>query len=498
MSHDQKPAAGLGKAVKKGVAWTLTGRGVVMLLTLSASVVLARLLEPADFGMFGIAMAFNGLATRFGNVGFGLALVQRKEIHDDHLSSLFVCNLVIFFALAGLLNLTAPLIGASFGSPLTGRVIGATALVFLTTPFSSVARVFLQRRLDFKSPAIANIADHLVAAVTAVILALVGGGVWSLVGGQLLGTLAGTIVIVSKAGWRPRLRYRHSAIRELCTFGAGMFVKNLIIYGGDKIDYLIVGKRLGPGVLGFYEKAFHLMEITVKELSSRMSMVLFSAFSRIQDDQRKIQAAYSKVIMTLSLLCYPVFFGLSLVAPAFITVVFGEKWLPSVLPLQILCAAGIFRLHLEVTSTVINALGKVSAEIWRRVTALMLFALGCWLGSLWGITGVAVAVAMTTAILAVTMVAYLNQLTGLTWYDAIRPQGPAFIASVVMAGAVFIYQRSMEGVWGHNSPAMLFSSTIVGAIVYTIALWIFRPSAVVTLMREFLTDLKPVARGAVR
>ena len=96
------------------------------------------------------------------------------------------------------------------------------------------------------------------------------------------------------------------------------------------------------------------------------------------------------------------------------------------------------------------------------------------------------------------MVSYLHQYTGLTWYDAVRPQGPAFIASVVMAGAVFLYQRGMEGVWGLNSPAMLFSATMVGAMVYTMALWIFRPPAVVTLMKEFLTDLKPVVRGVAR
>ena len=96
------------------------------------------------------------------------------------------------------------------------------------------------------------------------------------------------------------------------------------------------------------------------------------------------------------------------------------------------------------------------------------------------------------------MVSYLNQLTGLTWYDALRPQGPAFIASVVMAGAVFTYQRWGEGVFGRHSPALLFSSTLMGASIYIIALWILRPSPVVALVKEFFTDLKPAARGAVR
>jgi O-antigen/teichoic acid export membrane protein len=202
--------------------------------------------------------------------------------------------------------------------------------------------------------------------------------------------------------------------------------------------------------------------------------------------------------MSLSLLCFPVFFGLFLVAPTFVTVVFGEKWLPSALSLQILCVAGILRMHLQVTSTIVNALGQISAEIWRRVTAFVLLTLGCWLGSFWGITGVAIAVAITTALLAVTMVSYLNQLTGLTWHDALRPQGPAFVASAVMTGIVFVCQRWAEGVFGLHSPAVLLASALVGAIVYVIALWILRPSPVVALVQEFMTDFKPVTRGAVR
>jgi hypothetical protein len=153
------------------------------------------------------------------------------------------------------------------------------------------------------------------------------------------------------------------------------------------------------------------------------------------------------------------------------------------------------RLHLQVTSTIVNALGQVSAELWRRAAALVLLGLGCWLGSRWGITGVAVAVALSTALLALAMVVYLNRLTGLTWAEALWPQGPACIASVMMAGGVWAYQRWGAGVWGGQAPALLVASTLVGASVYMLALWLLRPAPVVALVREFCTDLKPAARG---
>jgi PST family polysaccharide transporter len=496
--YERSKAAGLGKTVKQGVIWAVTGRGVITLITFVAGIVMARLLEPEDFGMYGIALIFTGLATRFGNVGFGLALIQRKEIREEHVSSLFVVHLLTFFALTGLLNLVAPLIGSAFGNPLTGRVVGVTALMFLTTPFSSVAKVIVQRRMEFRGPTVAGVLDHLVAAIAAIIFAVLGYGVWSLVYGNLLGTLSSTIYIVVNSRWKPRFIYNHSAMKDLYFYGLNIFLKNLLIYASDKIDYFIVGKTLGNAPLGLYEKSFHVMEMAVRQLYDRIGMILFSAFSTMQEDRTKIREAYSKVILTFSLLSFPVFFGLFTIAPAFIHVLYGEKWSPSIVPFQILCVAGIFRMQLQVVSTIINAMGKVSVELWQRAMAFVLLAVGCWIGSVWDITGVSVAVVVTTALLTATLVAYLNRLTGLTWLDTLRPQCPAFVAALVMSGVTFLYQRWIEGGLGPYSLAMLLSSTTVGTVVYVLALWIFKPAPIVSLVKEFVADLKPLARGVVR
>ncbi len=355
--------AGLGKVVRRGLLWILMGRGVVFMSTLGTSIVLARLLEPQDFGVYGISQIFTGLTTRFGNLGFGSALVQRKEATDDHFSSLFVFNLVLFSSFSGLLILASPMIGAFFENPLAGRVLAVMALMFLASPFSSVARVSMQRAMNFKGPTLANMVDHISAAIIAIPFAFLGYGVWSLVCGHLLGTLLRTLVLLSYAKWRPRLRYRHSAMKELFSFGLTMFLKRLLIYSSDKADYMIIGKRLGVASVGLYEKAFNLMEIVVKELSVKIGPVLFSAFSRLQDDRARLMAAYHKVIFGISLVACPMFFGLFIIAPVFIHVLFGEKWMASALPLQIMCIAGLMRMYLRVTSSMINAMGEVAGDV---------------------------------------------------------------------------------------------------------------------------------------
>jgi O-antigen/teichoic acid export membrane protein len=472
---------------------------VSFLLSMAASIVLARLLEPEDFGVYGMALIFAGLANKFGDIGFGLALIQRKEIRDEHISSFFVVNLLLFSALTIVLISVSPLVGSFFESPLAGRVLSVMALTFLASPFSSIARVLMQRRMLFRGPAIANIVDHVAVASTSVALAWQGQGVWSLVYGQLAGTFSRTLLLLALAGWKPSLRFRAQAIRDLFSFGANIFVKNLLIYASDKVDILITGKRLGPGVLALYEKAFGLMDVAVKELAIKIgSGVLFSAFSKLQEDQRRLRAAYMKVVLTLSLVCFPVFFGIFLVAPSLIHVLFGEKWLSSVVPLQILCIAGILRMYLQVTSTAINAMGYVGVEVWIRAVTLVLLTVGCWLGSFWGIVGVSVAVTVTTGILTVTLAVYFVKLSDLSWVDFVQTQIPAFAASLLMAGAVLIYQRWSAEALGIHSILMLLSSSAVGVISYTVALWLLRPTSVVSLFKEFVSDLRLATQKAAR
>jgi O-antigen/teichoic acid export membrane protein len=481
----------LGSAVKKGVAWTLTARGIAVVANLAASVVLARLLQPEDFGIFGLAMIFIGIASRFGNLGFGLALVQRKELRDEHVSSIFVVHLLLFSLITGLIISIAPLVGAYFGSPLVGRALRAMAWIFVAHAFSSIARAILQRRMDFKAPALANMVDHVASTVTSITLAWLGYGIWSLVYAHIGGSLLSTLVLMVKARWKPVCRYNQAAMKELFSFGLNIFFKNLLIYGSDKVDYFVIGKQLGPAALGFYEKAFNIMDLGVKELSTKIGAgVLFPAFSRIQDDQKRLRSVYTKIVLTLSLVCFPFFIGLFLVAPSAIYVLFGEKWMASVVPLQILCLSGLLKTHLHVSGTVINAMGKVAPEVWIRAAAFVLLTVGCLIGSFWGIVAVAVAVTATTGILMVIMVAYLKRLTGLSWIDFIRPQCAPFLGSMVMALIVLIHQRSFESSLGLHSVGMLFSSAAVGAVSYMATLWLLKPGPIVSLIKELAGDLR--------
>lgn len=489
---NKAPKDDLTHSVKKGAVWTFLGRILVFVINMGGSIVLARLLEPEDFGAFGIALLFTGLATRFGNVGFGLALVQREKIEDAHVSSLFVVNFCLFSSIAVLLMWLSPEIGGYFDSPQAGEVLFVLAFLFFFKPFSSVARALLQRDMAFKSTAIAGSLQHFFGVFSAIVFAWTGFGVWSLAYSELVGASVSLVVLMTHAGWWPRFVYKHCAMKDLYAFGIAIFFKRLLTYGADKADFLIIGKKLGAAPLGFYEKAYNLMNMTIKELGDKMEPVLFRAFSKIQNDKGRILSAYNKVLLTFSLISYPIFFGLASVAPPFISLLYGEKWTPSIIPLQIMCFSGLLRLHLKVTSIVMNAMGKVKVEAWIRTVAFVLLIVGCWIGSQWGIIGVAAAATIVSAILSVSTTLYFRQLTQLSYFELMRPQTSPFIASIFMYGMVLLFQQWFSGPGESYTFLALFLSIVVGILAYVGTFFVIRSTPVVDLMKELLVDLKPL------
>ncbi len=481
----------LSRAVKESAGWTFLGRVLIFIFNMGGTIVLARLLEPADFGVFGIGLLFVGFATRFGNMGFGMALVQRKEVEDAHVSSLFVVNFCLYSTVAVLLMGSSPAIGRYFDSPLTGDVLFFLSILFFLNPFSSVARVLLHRRMQFKATALAQTFGSSVGVISAIGFAWSGFGVWSLVYGECFRSVLDLMVVMFYARWWPRFSYRHSAMKDLLSFGSGIFLKRLLTYCTDKADVFIVGKQLGVVSLGLYEKAHGIMHLAIRELGNRMEPVLFRAFSIMQNDQGRIVAGYNKVLLTFSLISHPIFFGLASVAPPLIYLLYGEKWMPSVIPLQILCFSGPFSLQLKVVTIVMNAIGKVKVETTLRAFALILLMIGGVLGSEWGITGVAVAVTIVIGMLSLAVTIYFSQLTQLSFFTLLRPQGMPMIASALMYGMVLLVQSKIFG-GDDYSFLTLVSSVLLGGLTYVGVLLILRPAPVMDLIKEISDDLNPV------
>jgi O-antigen/teichoic acid export membrane protein len=278
----------------------------------------------------------------------------------------------------------------------------------------------------------------------------------------------------------------------------------VINYAAANVDFFVIGRRLGAADLGYYTRAYGLITLPVTQLSRVIMSVLFPAFSRIQDDNRRLNAGYVRVVTATALVSFPFLAGLGLVAPSFIAVVYGDKWLPAVLPLQIMCVAGMMKSITTFVGSIADAKGQVMSEVRRQLVYLALLVSGTVIGSRFGTGGVALAVVVASFCMLLMMQSFLGRMTGMRWGTYLGALKPALAGTGVMAGAVLLVQALLRRITAETSPLMLFTSTAVGVLVYA-GLIVGGPFPEVgALRRELAADLArlrgrtPPPRGAGR
>lgn len=485
---------GLGQSVRRSASWTFLGRGVSFVVTLGTSIVLARLLDPADYGVFGIAMIFTALTSRFTNFGFGMALIQRKEVSKDHVSTLFVVNLLLFSAATGLLLSTSSAIGRFFANPLVGDVLAVLSFRFLIYPFSTTATAVLKRRMAFRAIAIAGMLSLVVSSTVSIVMALNGYSVWSLVWGNMAGMAVDTVSYVLIARWVPVPRFRWSAFRDLSGFGVRFFAKGLLTYMSEKIVFFIVGKRLGSTPLGIFEKAFDTVELFVKEFGRRFFSILFSAFSKIQDDRDRMRHAFLKLVVANALLLTPLFAGLWMVAPHLLRLLYGEKWVACVPIVRVLCAAGLARSYLLLADSLLNGVGDIGYIVRIRALSFVLLGIGSWLACEWDAEAVAWVVSAVSALGAGLYIRRVAKAVDMKARRFLTAQYTTLIGTAVMLGALALLYSLLIERWVASTAGRFLLTAGLGAVVYGAFVWYFASGQ----LRALLDELNPLHRWRSR
>lgn len=473
-------------SAKRGLVWTLSSNLLIQGVAFGVGVVLARLLSPADFGVFAVTGIFSGLAATVSNMGLGTALVQRKEITEVHCRSMLAANLASAATIVLILSLLAPWVGRYFKNPLATPILMLVAWNFFINATSSVSFSLMSRALRFRTIAQVETVTAVAHAAVAVSLAFSGFGVWSIAWAGIAQNLTRATMFVVAAGWRPRLAWNTAALRDLVGFGAGLTLSRIINYAAANVDYFVIGRRLGATELGYYTRAYSLMTLPFTHLSRVMMQVLFPAFARIQEDNARLIAGYAKVVTATSLVSFPFLVGLLLVAPSFVHVVYGAKWMPAVLPLQIMCVAGMMKSITTFSGAIVHAKGQIGAEVRRQIVYLAMLAAGTFAGSFYGTQGVAVAVVCASLIMLVMMQSLLNMITGASWRTYFAAIAPALAGAATMSAVVLVYQVVARRWLDPLSSVMLGSTAALGGAVY-ILFFLLVPIERVSALRAEVT-----------
>lgn len=371
---------GAGQALATGFGWLRT-------------LILARLLTPEDFGLVGMATVILGFLSTISDLGLTAATIQRKDLEDGHRDAAFWLSLCMGMVLFVLCCALSPLVALFYKEPrVTGIIVGA-AIPLLLGPLSSTHAMLLRRGLEFGRVAGIEAGRNILAGVVSIVAALLGFGYWSIVAGPIASHLfAIPAYTIADKAWRPSRRATRRHVRELFSFSLYVAGASAINYFSSNVDYLIVGRVLGPAALGTYTLAYEMMTFPLTRIVALFSQVLFPAFATIQDKLDEMREHYVSVSRTVALISFPILGWIAVVAPELIALVYGEKWLHAVAAARILSLAGALKCVGTLVGIIFKSRGKASVELYWNIAWLIGLTSMVLVGVRWGTEGVAAAI----------------------------------------------------------------------------------------------------------
>ncbi len=402
----------------RGIAWIATADVIVQVFRLGSTMILARLLIPEHFGIMAMAMVIIKFGNRAAFLGLGSFIVREKNLRPSHVHTTFNANLLLYSFISLLIWVFSPLLVSLFNEPKLFPIIPIMVISFFLKSQIAIPVSLLKREMQFNKVAQIAIISSLSSMTVAIVLAFLGMGLWSLVYAQLTEAVIIFALNFILAKYIPRPVFKISEFKEALSFGFGYTVNNYLYYLIDNVDYFLIGKFLGAQALGFYERAFNLMTFAKKKLERNVGSVLFSSYSKIQDDNKEIVRILNKTVMSVALLIYPAMIWAFFAAPAIIRFFLGNQWDPTVRPFQIMCISGLIFSFNSLFNPIIGA--KAALYKWAGVQAIQLISLAILLIILmqaFGVNGAAMAVAGASMIYFAMLMRMLKKVIGYGFVD---------------------------------------------------------------------------------
>lgn len=454
----------LKQKVMSGLRWTAGAKFLSQLITWAITIVVIRLLSPADFGLLALAMVFVAFLAMLNELGLGAAVVQRKELDENVLKSLFGLVLVASVVFYLVMAVSGPLIAGFYDEPRLVPLIRVLALQFILMGFSVLPQSLLLREMKYQQIAISEFIAAISGSLTTLALALTGHGVWALVWGSLIMRFVSMVCLNVYKPFLCMPRTSMAGLWAFFSFGGYVTLARIFRYFFIKADILIVGKVLGKDLLGFYSVGFMLASLPLEKVSGIINQVAFPAFSSIQSDPGLAGRHFLKAVRIMSFIAFPVFFGISSIAPEIIGVLLGDRWLHAALPMQIIALVIPVLMVSNLMDPAARGKGHPQVSFHNALVAFIIMPAAFFAGSFWGLFGVSLA-----WVICFPMVFCLNlwrvvKVLEIRFLDVFLAMQMPFMAGLAMYAGVYIF-KIMPVMNIQLFPKLLILA-VIGAVIY--------------------------------
>jgi O-antigen/teichoic acid export membrane protein len=465
LANAAEPALDLRARVLGGVAWKIASQIVLQGSRIVVAVVIARLLAPHDYGLAAMALVFASLVLVFSDLALGAALVQRRTLTEDDRSTVFWMSMAagVVFTLVGVAA-SGP-IADFYGEPAVRPLFAALSLAFVVTSLGTVQSALLTRTMDFRRLELTVMIGNLGGAAVGVAAALDGRGAWAIILQQLVTATLSSALLFIVCPWRPHLRFSLDSLRSLRAFSANVFGQRVLYYLHRNTDNLLVGRFVGASALGVYGLAYNVMLVPFTRIAGPLQEVLFPAFSRMQDDPRRIADAWIRVTRLVAALAMPALVGLAIVAPDFVQLVLGRRWAAATPVLQILVWVGLLQSLQTLNSGILIALDRTRLLFRFSLVFFAAHLVAFLIGVQYGIVGIAAAYAISSTLVEPAFSWLTARALGISPLEVPRALVGVAQAAAVM-GVLLLAVRSVL-VHAHAAPGLrLVATTLLGALVF--------------------------------
>ncbi|MHA1385790.1 MAG: lipopolysaccharide biosynthesis protein, partial [Candidatus Helarchaeota archaeon] len=391
----------------KGSVWVFSIRAIEEILYLIKLIVLARILSPEDFGLFGIALLTLDIMKIFSRTGFESALIQKKEDIHPYLDSAWTFSIIRSVILCSVLFFIAPVVSFYFNAPESMHLIQVIGFVMLFGGLTNIGFTYFDKELQFNKKFIYLVTGSSLDFIVSILAALLLQNVWAIVIGMLVGHLSKCIMSYILHPYRPRLSRDVGKAKELWNYGRWILISYIILFLITELDDFFVGIFLGVTALGFYQMAYKISNLPATEITDVIGQVTFPAYSKVQNEEKKLREGYLKTLKNVSFLTFLSGGLIFTFAFDFTKIFMGDKWIPMVFAIQVLVIWGIIRSLATTATPVFQGIGK--PEILPRIRLIQFILMAICLYPLtmqYGIVGTSFAVVIPS-FLATWVILYL-------------------------------------------------------------------------------------------
>lgn len=469
----------------QGIGWSLSSQVVNQAIAMIAVIVLARLLSPREFGLLAMVTVVTIFAELFCDMGFSASLIQKQDVRQEHLSSVFWFNLGVGVALMVIFVGAARVVAGFYGEPILAPLTAALSANFLIGSVSIVQRTTLVKSMEFRRLAIVDIIGTGVSGSIAVTMALLGAGVWSLVGQAVVRSGMATALLWTLGEWRPSLVFRWKDVKELLSFSLNVFGSKILNYWVRNIDYLLIGRYIGTQPLGAYRNAYQIMLFPLISVSGVISRVMFPALSMIQDDKDRVRSAFLRSTRAIALVTFPMMTGLLVTVEPFVMTVFGPKWAQMIPILRVFCLVGLMQSIGTLNGNLFLSQGRADLQFRIGLALKVNSILGIIIGLRWGVLGVAIGYSVTSVLNSYPGFYFAGRLVGLSYSRLWRELSGVLACALAMAVAVC----AMTMLLPERLPVQLaFASQVAGGVLIYVTLLHFFGIAAYRDVRQFVSE----------